>query len=113
AVIGTLRRGEGGWRRLLTAFAHAYVNGASIDWGTVFDKLIAPSGRPRPVRLPTYAFQRQRYWLAASAKRDGAQPEPDGPLAPDGRLASPLAGLSEAEAGQVLAELLRTHGAIG
>ncbi|HXB49528.1 MAG TPA: beta-ketoacyl synthase N-terminal-like domain-containing protein, partial [Streptosporangiaceae bacterium] len=117
AVIGTLRRGEGGWRRLLTSFAHAYVNGASVDWGAVTGTLTASSARPRPVRLPTYAFQRQRYWLAASAEREGEPasdgvPASDGAPASDGGLASRVAGLSDEEAGQALAELVRTHAAI-
>jgi acyl transferase domain-containing protein/NADP-dependent 3-hydroxy acid dehydrogenase YdfG len=111
AVIGTLRRGEGGWRRLLTSFAHAYVNGASIDWGAVIGTLIASPAKPRPVRLPGYAFQRQRYWLDTQAERDEALAS-NGVLASDGVLASRLAGLSEAEAGQVLAELVGTHAAI-
>ncbi len=62
AVLGSLRRGEGDWRRFVTALAEAYVHGVRVDWASVF----APY-HPRRVPLPSYAFQRQRYWLTPSA----------------------------------------------
>ncbi|WP_241266142.1 type I polyketide synthase, partial [Streptomyces boncukensis] len=55
AVLGTLRRDEGGMRRLLSAFGEAWRAGADVDWSTVL------TGRQVP--LPTYAFQHQHYWL--------------------------------------------------
>ncbi|GAB3823380.1 type I polyketide synthase [Dactylosporangium cerinum] len=55
-AIGTLRRGEGGPDRLLTSLAEAYVRGVPVDWTVSTGRL------ERPVDLPTYAFQRQRYW---------------------------------------------------
>ncbi|WP_459250862.1 type I polyketide synthase, partial [Streptomyces youssoufiensis] len=56
-VVGTLRRDEGGAERFLTSIAELHVNGADVDWRKVF----AGHGG-RQVDLPTYAFQRQRYW---------------------------------------------------
>ncbi|MBD0669910.1 hypothetical protein BU198_04080, partial [Streptomyces sp. CBMA156] len=56
AVLGTLRRGEGSAPRFAAALATAHAHGAEPDWSAV----IAPG---RPVELPTYAFQRRRYWL--------------------------------------------------
>ncbi|MFE1978904.1 SDR family NAD(P)-dependent oxidoreductase, partial [Streptomyces hygroscopicus] len=56
-VVGTLRRDEGGSERFLTSIAELHVNGADVDWRKVF----AGHGARR-VDLPTYAFQRQRYW---------------------------------------------------
>ncbi len=56
AVVGTLRRGEGGLTRFLTSVAHLWAQGHDVDWTAVH-----PQGRP--VALPTYPFQRQRYWL--------------------------------------------------
>ncbi|MDW4905894.1 type I polyketide synthase [Streptomyces sp. ADMS] len=59
AAVGTLHRRDGGRRRLLTSLAEAYVRGADVDWTSV----LPPAG-PEFVELPTYAFQRRRYWLA-------------------------------------------------
>jgi len=57
-ALGSLRRDEGGLRRLLTSLGEAFAHGAPVDWAPVF------ADRPaRPVDLPTYAFQRSRYWL--------------------------------------------------
>ncbi|MEV8480166.1 SDR family NAD(P)-dependent oxidoreductase [Streptomyces sp. NPDC051173] len=47
---------------LLEALAQVYVQGHSVDWAA----LLAPA-RPRQVELPTYAFQRERYWLESVA----------------------------------------------
>ncbi|MDH6543445.1 type I polyketide synthase [Streptomyces sp. SPB4] len=66
-TLGTLRRDDGGSRRLLTSLAEAWVSGAAVDWAT----LVAPLG-PRTVELPTYAFQQQRYWLEAAGAADTA-----------------------------------------
>ncbi|MCP3804658.1 SDR family NAD(P)-dependent oxidoreductase [Allokutzneria sp. A3M-2-11 16] len=56
ATLGTLRREEGGLRRILTSLGQAHVHGVRVDFGAVFP------GAQR-VDLPTYAFQRQRFWL--------------------------------------------------
>ena len=42
---------------LLTAAAGLFVRGVPVDWAAVFGR-----ERPRWVELPTYAFQRQRFW---------------------------------------------------
>ncbi|MGB3439848.1 MAG: SDR family NAD(P)-dependent oxidoreductase, partial [Actinophytocola sp.] len=56
-VTGTLRRDEDGPRRFHTSLAEAGVHGAAPDWTTVFPGAAL-------VDLPTYAFQRKRYWPA-------------------------------------------------
>ncbi|WP_371627549.1 alpha/beta fold hydrolase [Streptomyces sp. NBC_01116] len=67
-VLDTLRRGAGGLRRLQLALAEAHVRGLRVDW----EQLFAGTGAQR-VDLPTYAFQRRRYWLdALPADRDPA-----------------------------------------
>ncbi|SIO86179.1 Malonyl CoA-acyl carrier protein transacylase [Nocardiopsis sp. JB363] len=55
-AFGTLRRDEGGPVRFLTALGQAHVHGIDLDWTPLFD------AESTPVDLPTYAFQRQRYW---------------------------------------------------
>ncbi len=62
AVLGSLRREDGGPERFLHSLAEAWVAGAACDWRGLF----AGSGARR-VALPKYAFQRARYWLSPSA----------------------------------------------
>ncbi|MFD7639740.1 type I polyketide synthase [Kitasatospora sp. NPDC059795] len=64
AVVGTLRRTEGGPGRFLAALTELHVRGLPVDWGTVF---AGTGARTQP--LPTYAFQQQRYWLDTTAGR--------------------------------------------
>ncbi|MDT7801035.1 MAG: hypothetical protein QOI78_4468, partial [Actinomycetota bacterium] len=52
-----LRGGRAETASVLTALTEAHVHGADVDWASVF------AGVPsRRVELPTYAFQRRRYW---------------------------------------------------
>jgi acyl carrier protein len=53
----------GDWNRLLQSLAELYVRGAEIDW-PAFDR----EYRRRLVALPTYPFQRQRYWVDVERK---------------------------------------------
>ncbi|MGW1058238.1 amino acid adenylation domain-containing protein [Micromonospora rubida] len=61
-VVGSLRRDEGGLRRLLTSVAEVHVAGRAMDLTAHLD-----AHRPRPVDLPTYAFQRRRFWMPPGA----------------------------------------------
>jgi acyl transferase domain-containing protein/thioesterase domain-containing protein/acyl carrier protein len=54
-VSGTLRRDDGGPGRFLASLAEVHVRGISVDWA-------AALRAGRWVELPTYAFQRRRYW---------------------------------------------------
>ncbi|WP_131733014.1 type I polyketide synthase [Actinomadura formosensis] len=67
-VTGSLRRDDGGMRRLLTSMAELFVRGVPVDWTTMLPTV--PSGR---VELPTYAFDHRHYWLqSAGAATDAA-----------------------------------------
>ncbi|MDI2127094.1 type I polyketide synthase [Yinghuangia seranimata] len=57
-VAGSLRRGDGGLARLYRSAAEAFVAGAAVSWEAAF-----PAWDGRWLELPTYAFQRERYWL--------------------------------------------------
>ncbi|MDT3397646.1 beta-ketoacyl synthase N-terminal-like domain-containing protein [Streptomyces sp. B1866] len=69
ALIPTLRRGRPEVRAALGAVAAAHVRGVSPDWRALY------GGAARRVDLPTYAFQRQRFWLEdADPAADGVVP---------------------------------------
>ncbi|MFI1585019.1 SDR family NAD(P)-dependent oxidoreductase [Embleya sp. NPDC020630] len=59
-VVGSLQRDTDTLARFLTAAAGLHVRGVPVDWSATH-----AGHRPRPVELPTYAFQRERYWLEA------------------------------------------------
>ncbi|MFC8129713.1 type I polyketide synthase [Streptomyces sp. NPDC057302] len=58
-VIPTLRRDHGDTTQLTRAAAQAFTAGADIDWTGWFPAVPLP----QVVDLPTYAFQRERFWL--------------------------------------------------
>jgi len=60
--LPSLRKGQGDWDMLFASLSQLYVNGASVDWAGV------DRGHPRRrVVLPTYPFQRKRYWMKSVA----------------------------------------------
>ncbi|MTD58857.1 type I polyketide synthase, partial [Amycolatopsis pithecellobii] len=84
----------------VAALATAWANGAEVGWAGYF----GPG--PRPVSLPTYAFQRDSHWIGRVEKstvdESGARDA----------LPARLAGLSEPEQERDLLELVRTTLAI-
>ncbi|MFF0885053.1 SDR family NAD(P)-dependent oxidoreductase [Streptomyces sp. NPDC003456] len=54
-VVGSLSRRSGGVARLLHNLGLLHVQGHTVDWDRVL-------GAGTVVQLPTYAFQRRRYW---------------------------------------------------
>ncbi|MFC4566097.1 acyltransferase domain-containing protein, partial [Nocardiopsis mangrovi] len=116
AVLGTLRREEGGADRFLTALAEAHVAGVDVDWAAVY------RGSAARVDLPTYAFQHRRYWLdpgrvgeggsvPVSAPSDGDAPLDEGTSGADSgaRLRAAVEALAPVEREAVLLELVRDH----
>jgi phthiocerol/phenolphthiocerol synthesis type-I polyketide synthase E len=51
---------------LLAAAGRLWVAGVGLDWGAFF-----AGRRPRRVSLPTYPFERRRYWVDPPARSDG------------------------------------------
>jgi acyl transferase domain-containing protein len=68
AWLASLRPGRE-WEEMLGTVASLYVRGVRVD-GSGFDREYARSR----VALPTYSFQRERFWLDLSTP--GAKPEP-------------------------------------
>ena len=60
-VVPTLGREDGGLTRFLSSAAQAFVSGVKVDWRAA----VPGAGF---VELPTYAFERRRFWLSG----DGA-----------------------------------------
>ena len=67
--LPSLRKGAGEWEQMLASLGALFVRGFKPDWNA-FDR---PYARRR-VSLPTYPFQRQRYWLPAVAREPGSPP---------------------------------------
>ncbi|WP_430626894.1 type I polyketide synthase [Streptomyces durmitorensis] len=62
AVVALLHRERPETRTLISAVARAHVHGVAVDW----ERFFAGMGADQ-VELPTYAFQRARYWPEPSA----------------------------------------------
>ncbi|WP_143653695.1 SDR family NAD(P)-dependent oxidoreductase, partial [Streptosporangium subroseum] len=69
-AVPLLRRERDEVTTALTALATLHVNGVPVDWSALFAGV-------QPVELPTYAFQRQRYWLRTRAEAPIAAADTD------------------------------------
>ena len=58
--LPSLRPERGDWQELLSSLAQLYLNGVAIDWVGFEGDFTR-----RRISLPTYPFQRQRYWVEA------------------------------------------------
>jgi acyl transferase domain-containing protein/acyl carrier protein len=58
--VQSLRKNRGEWEQMLAALGSLYMQGAEVNWAG-YDE---PYARRR-VPLPTYPFERQRYWVEA------------------------------------------------
>jgi acyl transferase domain-containing protein/surfactin synthase thioesterase subunit len=56
--LPSLRQAQDDWQCLLNSLGTLAVQGISIDW-----RQVDPTYLPQVIRLPTYPFQRQRYWM--------------------------------------------------
>ncbi|MET9855398.1 type I polyketide synthase [Streptomyces sp. NPDC006450] len=75
-VVPSLRGDKDEAESVLTALAHLHVSGTDIDWEAFYAE-----HAPARIELPTYAFQRDRYWLTGGAV--GAAPVTLGQRAAD------------------------------
>uniref|UniRef100_UPI0038B636C3 SDR family NAD(P)-dependent oxidoreductase n=1 Tax=Saccharopolyspora aridisoli TaxID=2530385 RepID=UPI0038B636C3 len=63
-LVSTLRKDRGDGAAVLSALAGLHVAGVDVDWTPFFS-----GTRAQQVDLPTYAFQRQRFWPRLPAGR--------------------------------------------
>ncbi|MDI5963013.1 type I polyketide synthase [Streptantibioticus silvisoli] len=101
-VAGTLRRGDGGPARFYTSLGELWTRGVDVDWTPAF-----AGGTPRTVELPTYAFQRETYWITTA---DSPAPAPAAVTAAAEPVALPAAAAPAAD-GRAALELVREHAA--
>lgn len=67
--LPSLRPKGSDWQQLMSSLAQLYVSGVSVDWSG-FDR-----DYPRTkIPLPTYPFQRQRYWFEQSDRHEQKLP---------------------------------------
>ncbi len=66
-AVALLRRGRADLGALIGALAEAWTHGVEVSWSALFAGSAA-----RRVRLPTYAFQRRRYWYQAASSSGDA-----------------------------------------
>ncbi|AEM83812.1 Acyl transferase [Streptomyces violaceusniger Tu 4113] len=66
SLVSVLRKDRPEIQSLTMALAELHVHGTTVKWDAVF----AGRGAQR-VELPTYAFQRQRYWLETAPAAEG------------------------------------------
>lgn len=81
--LSSLDRKDTEGATIRAALAQFYVGGGAVSWLGYHE-----GSRARKIALPTYAFDRKRYWLPVKGKRHGL----GGTLAAGGRAAHPLLG---------------------
>jgi 8-amino-7-oxononanoate synthase len=95
--LPSLRSGQGDWQQMLQSLGALYLQNAEVDWAK-FDRDYTRQW----VNLPTYPFQRERYWWADEDLK-AVNPKSSTGLAPAGQqtlhpllgFALPLAGTQE------------------
>ena len=123
AFVPLLRADRPDVQALVSALAQAHAHGVNVDWRAFF-----AGSDARRIDLPTYAFQRKRYWVETAAGPAGPSPsagngtegsagqEPaGGEVAGQPLRSSPagqLAGLPAAEQDRLLLELVRGEAAL-
>jgi acyl transferase domain-containing protein/non-ribosomal peptide synthetase component F/acyl carrier protein len=60
-LLPSLKKGREDWQQLLESLSELYIRGLDVDWNG-FDRSYARHRIP----LPTYPFERERYWISRS-----------------------------------------------
>jgi len=80
-LLPSLRPDRSAWQQMVTSLGALYVQGAAIDWSG-FEQ----GYERRKVVLPTYPFQRQRYWVTPAAAAVQLRPDRSRPAGAGGGL---------------------------
>ena len=59
--LPSLCQGREDWQQMLETLAGLYARGADVDWRAYYQ-----DNKRSPLRLPTYPFQRRRFWVEAA-----------------------------------------------
>jgi acyl transferase domain-containing protein len=107
-VLSSSRRDRDEVEALLGSLAQLHVRGGRVDWDALFTTR-------RRVDLPTYAFQRQRYWLSSSPAAAAAELPATGQSADDDQavpLPERIAALTGSDAQALVLEHVREKVAV-
>lgn len=75
--LPSLRAGRGDWEQMLESLAQLYVHGQDVAWDSFEQDY---KTQRRQLSLPTYPFQRERYWLDFEAVNLTSETKTDHPL---------------------------------
>ncbi|MFF2184766.1 SDR family NAD(P)-dependent oxidoreductase [Streptomyces sp. NPDC058155] len=99
-----MRRGRDERRELLSAVAGLAARGHRVDWATHYE-----GSGARRLELPTYAFQRKRFWLTASPAETGASAGELGQIAAAHPLLGAVVNIAQGDS-TILTGRLSLHG---
>ncbi|MGV4988340.1 type I polyketide synthase, partial [Streptomyces sp. NRAIS4] len=112
-LVPAQRKGLAEDTAVLTALTELHAHGVSVDWNAYY----APLGAAR-VDLPTYAFQRERYWVEESTgiptgrtPATAGTPDAETGAADDERPGARYTALGDDEAHRALVQLVRSRAA--
>ena len=71
--VPSLRRDHDEWDQILKALGQLYTSGVNVNWSR-----LEQDENPRRLPLPTYPFQRERYWFEATKKNQKEAPRDSG-----------------------------------
>ncbi len=71
--LPSLRAGHNDWSQLFNALSNLYVRGAAVDWAG-FEQPYRRGRRRLP--LPTYPFEKTRYWIKPTPPKPADPPRP-------------------------------------
>jgi len=106
--LGTTAEDSGEWTALLTAIGQLWLTGVSIDWNSFYEQETR-----RRVVLPTYPFERKRFWIEprraeAVPTAPASQPQPTPVAAPQAASAAPSAAPAAASRQEQIIPIIKT-----